>query len=195
MNTLVRFAAVISVAFIASTTAQAQDCPVSIIEPFDLTETDIASIYDCIGDKMVVAYSSGGDMVAKNYRNWTVTGTRHGVAGAHGNRLLLTYANDIAAEQYLKFAEEGVMMPTGSRLAKESIRINKKKIAAVVGPLFLMTKLEAGAAPETADWLYGGIQPNGKPMKFKQSFCHDCHMSWEDQDYLAYPLEEVRVSN
>jgi len=195
MNHLVKFAAVVSFALLASTGAQAQDCPVSTTEPFDLTEADIASIYACIGDRMVEGYTKGGDMVAKNYRNWTVSGTRHGVAGAHGNRLLLTYANDIAAEQYLKFAEEDVVMPVGARLAKESIKINKKKNAAVVGPLFLMTKLAAGAAPETADWLYGGIQPNGKPMKFKQSFCHDCHMSWEEQDYLAYPLEDVRVSN
>ncbi|AZV77163.1 recombinase [Parasedimentitalea marina] len=195
MNHLVKFAAVVSFALLASTGAQAQDCPVSTTEPFDLTEADIDSIYACIGDRMVEGYTKGGDMVAKNYRNWTVSGTRHGVAGAHGNRLLLTYANDIAAEQYLKFAEEDVVMSVGARLAKESIKINKKKNAAVVGPLFLMTKLAAGASPETADWLYGGIQPNGKPMKFKQSFCHDCHMSWEEQDYLAYPLEDVRVSN
>lgn len=195
MNTHLKLAAVLSVALAANTAAQAQDCQVSTTEPFDLTEADIASIYDCIGDRMVDAYSQGGDMVAKTYRNWTITGTRHGVAGAHGNRLLLTYANDIAAEQYLKFAEEGVVMLVGSRLAKESIKINKKKNAAVVGPLFIMTKLETGAAPETSDWLYGGIQPNGKPLKFKQSFCHDCHQSWEDQDFLAYPLEEVRVSN
>ncbi|OUS35016.1 recombinase [Rhodobacterales bacterium 56_14_T64] len=195
MNPLLKLAAVLSVALVANTAAQAQDCQVSTTEPFDLTEADIASIYDCIGDRMVDAYSQGGDMVAKNYRNWTITGTRHGVAGAHGNRLLLTYANDIAAEQYLKFAEEGVVMPVGSRLAKESININKKKNAAVVGPLFIMTKLEAGAANETNDWLYSGIQPNGKPLKFKQSFCHDCHQGWEDQDFLAYPLEEVRVSN
>jgi len=32
-------------------------------------------------------------------------------------------------------------------------------------------------------------------MKFKQSFCHDCHQSWEGQDFLAYPIEEVRLSN
>ncbi|PCJ09101.1 MAG: recombinase [Rhodobacteraceae bacterium] len=195
MTNTLKILAVISATVISGTAAHAQDCPVSTTDPFDLTEADIASIYDCIGDKMVEGYAKGGDMVAKNYRNWTVTGTRHGVAGAHGNRLLLTYANDIAAEDYLKFAEEGVVMPVGSRLAKESIKINKKKNAAVVGPLFIMTKLEAGAAPKTNDWLYGGVLPNGKPMKFKQAFCHDCHQSWEDQDYLAYPLEEVRVGN
>lgn len=195
MTHVLKFATVLSAMIFSGAGAQAQDCPVSITEPFDLEAADIASIYDCIGDKMPEGYSKGGDMVAKDYRNWTVTGTRHGVAGAHGNRLLMTYANDIAAEQYLKFAEDGVVMPVGSILAKESIKINKKKQAAVVGPLFIMTKLEAGAAAETNDWLYGGIQPNGKPMKFRQAFCHDCHSSWEDQDFLAYPLEEVRVGN
>jgi len=195
MNHSIEFAAVLSVTLVSGGAALAQGCPVAIDDPFDLGASDIASIYDCIGDKMVADYSQAGDMVAKNYRNWTVTGTRHGVAGAHGNRLLLTYANDIAAEQYLKFVEQGVVMPAGSRLAKESIKINKKKKAAVVGPLFIMTKLEAGAAPETGDWLYDVIQPNGKPMKVKQSFCHDCHLNWEDQDFLAYPLEEVRVGN
>jgi hypothetical protein len=107
---------------------------------------------------------------------------------------LQTWANDIAAEQYLKFAEEGVDMPVGSVLAKESFKIHKKKKKAVVGPLFIMTKLEKGASPDTDDWLYSGLQPNGKPMKFKQSFCSDCHVSWEDQDDLAYPAEEVRIT-
>ena len=58
-----------------------------------------------------------------------------------------------------------------------------------------MTKMEAGSIPETNDWLYGGLQPNGKPMKFKQAFCHDCHAGWEEQDFLAYPLEEVRLGS
>ncbi|NIZ63191.1 recombinase [Sedimentitalea sp. CY04] len=195
MNSLVIFAVLIAVAIIAGTTAQAQDCQVSVTDPFDLTESDIARIYDCIGDRMVAAYSKGGDTVAKNYRGWTVTATRHVVDGTHGNGLLLTYANDIAAEQYLKFAEQGVVMPVGSQLAKESIRINATKNAAEVGPLTLMTKLETGASPETGDWLYGGIQPNGDPMRFQQASCHDCHKIWEGQDYLGYPIEEVRIGN
>ena len=28
---------------------------------------------------------------------------------------------------------------------------------------------EAGSAPETGDWVYAGIQPNGKPMKFNRA--------------------------
>lgn len=180
---------------LACAPAWAADCPVDVTSIGDLDNAQVAELYTCIKDKMAEGYAKGGDEVASTFRSWTVTSTQPAVAGPHGSRALQTFANDIAAEQYLKFAEEGVNMPVGSVLAKESFSVNKKKKIGRVGPLFIMTKVEAGAAPETNDWVYGGIQPNGKPMKFKQSFCHDCHTSWEDQDYLAYPLEEVRVSN
>lgn len=179
-----------------ATTGHAQDCKaVSVEDAFDLDEAAIVALYDCLKDAMAKSYAKEGDPIGKNYRNWILTSTRPAVQGAHSNRLLQTFANPVAAEHYLKFEEEGVEMPVGSVLAKESITVSIKKKAARVGPLFIMTKLEAGGAPETDDWLYGGIQPNGKPMKFKQSFCHDCHVVWEDQDNLAYPMEEVRVSN
>lgn len=176
-------------------TAHAAECAVAVDDPFALEAAAIDEIYACLKDEMVASYATEGDAVASAYRDWTVTSTRPAVAGAHGNRLLYTFANDIAAEQYLKYAEEGVSMPVGSVLAKESITISAKKKAAVTGPLFIMTKGEPGSAPETADWVYGGIQPNGKPMQFKQSFCHDCHIAWEAQDMMAYPLEEVRLAN
>ena len=170
-------------------------CAVDVTDPLELDAAAIDEIYTCLKDEMAEKYAKEGDEVAAAYRDWTVTSTRPAVAGAHGNRLLQTFANDTAAEQYLKFAEEGVVMPAGSVLAKESISISSKKKEARTGPLFIMTKGEEGSAPDTGDWVYAGVQPNGKPMKFKQSFCHDCHVSWEAQDMLAYPLEEVRVSN
>ncbi len=178
-----------------ATSVSAETCAVDVEDPFDLEEAQINEIYTCIKEKMVEGYSKGDDPVAPVYREWAVTSTRPAVAGPHGNRLLQTFANDVAAEQYLKFADDGFVMPAGSVLAKESIKINKKKKAAVVGPLFIMTKGETGAAPDADDWIYSAVQPNGKPMKIKQSFCHDCHSGWSDSDSLAYPLEEVRVSN
>ena len=178
-----------------SATAASAACKVDVEDAFDLSEADVNEIYACLKDAMAEGYAKTGDEVGTAYRSWTVTSTRPAVAGPHGNRLLQTFANDIAAEQYLKFADEGFVMPVGSVLAKESIGISKKKKEARTGPLFIMTKLEAGGAPDYGDWLYGGVQPNGKPMKVKQSFCHDCHAGWAEQDMLAYPLEEVRVSN
>lgn len=123
-----------------------------------------------------------------------MTSTRPAVVGAHPQRFLQTFANDIAAEQYLKFAESGFTMSVGSVLAKESFGINKKKNILRSGPLFIMAKVAAGEAPETMDWVYSALQPNGKPMRFKQSMCHDFHVGCEAQDAMAYPLEEVRIS-
>lgn len=178
-----------------ATVGFAQNCKaITVEDAFDLDDAAIVELYDCLKDAMAEGYANEGDPIGKNYRSWTLSSTRPAVQGAHSNRLLQTFANPAAAEQYLKFEEEGVEMPVGSVLAKESITVSIKKKAARVGPLFIMTKLEPGAAPETDDWFYGGLQPNGKPMKFKQSYCHDCHVVWEDQDSLAYPMEEVRVS-
>lgn len=82
-------------------------------------------------------------------------------------------------------------MPVGSVLAKESINLSGKKKMARPGQLLIVTKLEAGSIPETNDWLFAGLQPNGKVMKIKRSFCHDCRETYEDSDYLVYPVEEA----
>ena len=188
--------AVAFAAFIAASTgAHAQDCPVAEgTDAWELDDAAVIELYDCIKDALAEGYAKEGDETAAAYRSWTVTSTRPAVAGPHGERFLQTFANDVAAEQYLQFAEEGVEMPVGSVLAKESFKINAKKNVLRRGPLFIMTKVGLDEAPDTMGWLYGGLQPNGKPMKFKQAFCHDCHVGWESQDALAYPLEEVRIS-
>jgi hypothetical protein len=179
---------------LTATTALAEDCAVITVEDqFDLEADEIVALYDCLADKLAEGYGKAGDEVGANYRSWAPTSTRPAIQGAHGNRILNTFANDIAAEQYLKYQEEDFTMPVGSVLAKESITISIKKKTARPGPLLMMTKMEVGSIPETNDWLYTGVQPNGKTMKVKQSFCHDCHEAYEDSDFLAYPMEEVRL--
>ncbi|MEI4232783.1 hypothetical protein [Roseovarius sp. D22-M7] len=119
--------------------------------------------------------------------------TRPAVQGAHSQRLLQTFANDAAGEQYLKFATEGVEMPAGSVMAKESFGIDDGN--GRIGPLFLTTNLEEGASPDTDDWRYAAVTGSGGTMGISQSFCHDCQVQWEAQDMMAYPIEEVRISN
>jgi len=184
----------IAAAFGLAASAAAAECTnVGVDDFFDLEEPQVVALYDCLKDKMAEGYAKGGHEVGTAFRGWTLTATRPAVAGPHGGRLLQTFVNDIAAEQYLKFEDEGVEMPVGSVLAKESISLSKKKMTARPGPLFIMTKMEDGSIPETDDWLYDAVQPNGKPMKIKQAFCHDCHVGWSDQDNMGYPVEEVRV--
>ena len=190
------FAAAAMAAFaISGTAAYAEDCPVDVEDSFDLTAEQIEDIYACMETKLIEGYGKQDHEIGAVYRDWSVTATRGAVAGPHGKRILFSFVNDIGKEQYLKYEEENVQMPVGSVIAKESITISKKKKAALVGPLLIMTKLEAGAAPETGDWLYSGVQPGGKTLKVSQKFCHDCHSAFEDQDMLGYPLEEVRLPN
>lgn len=156
-----------------------------------MSEDDVRALYDCIFDAMPTAYAQEGDEIAQAYRDWTVTGTHAGPDPSHGDRLLLTFANDLAAETYLAFATEGVDMPVGAILAKESIALRDG--TGRIGPLFIMEKVGLEAAPETGGWRYSGIQPNGKPLGAPQSFCADCHALFEGQDSLAYPAPDLRV--
>ena len=176
-----------------ATAATAAECKVEKENVWDMSAEEITAFYDCMKASMAEAYAKNDIEAASTYRDWTVTSTRPAVQGAHSGRLLQTFANDIAAEQYLKFAPEGVEMPAGSVLAKESFGI--KDGTGRVGPLFLMTKLEEGASPDTADWRYAVVTGSGGTMGISQAFCADCHVNWEAQDMLAYPMEEVRVSN
>lgn len=180
-----------AIAALTGGAALAQSCPATG-DPYDLDADAVNALYACIEAKMATQYASKGNAVAAAYRGWTAASTRPAVAGPHGERFLQTFVNDIGAAQYLKYAEDGFTMPVGTVIAKESFRI--KKGEAVVGPLFIMTKLENGAAPDAQDWHYDALLPSGGVMKIKQSFCANCHMGWEDQDSLAYPLEEVRIA-
>lgn len=178
-------------AALVGTSTQAQDCLVEAPDAYEMTEEQIVALYACIEAAMPEAYAKEGNAIGAAYRSWTVTGTRPGPDPSHGDRLLLTFANEIAAPEYLKFAAEGVEIPVGGILAKESIAIREGK--GRVGPLFIMEKVGVDAAPETDGWRYSAVQPNGKPMGVQQGFCHGCHGAFADQDSLAYPAEELRV--
>ena len=162
-------------------------------DPYDLDDAGVSALYDCIEAAMAEGYGREGDEIGSAFRGWAVTSTRPALAGPHGERFLQTFANDVAAEQYLKFETEGVEMPEGSILAKESFRVGDDGVAKV-GPLFIMTKVGEGESPDTNDWIYSALLPNGKPMGIQQSFCSACHAGWAEQDDLAYPVEEVRIS-
>lgn len=182
----------IGLTFAVASTAAAKDCILDG-DIYDANDEAVNALYDCMQEKMITGYTKGDSEVAAQFRDWAVSATRPAVHGTHGERFLLTFVNDIGKDTYLAFADENVDMPIGGVLAKESIKIGKKGKARV-GPLFIMEKVGVDAAPETNGWLYAGVQPNGKPLKFKQSFCHNCHSGWDFQDYMAYPVEEVRVS-
>ena len=171
--------------------AFAQDACAVEGDHWDLDAAGVDALYECMEARMLEGYTKEGDEIAAVYRDWAPTATRMAVAGPHGERFLNTFVNETGAEQYLAFEQGEFEMPVGSILAKESVAVREG--TARVGPLFFMTKVDD--APDYDNWLYAGVQPNGKPLRISQDFCHDCHGAFEDQDSMGYPLEEVRVSN
>lgn len=163
----------------------------------DLSLGEAAAIYDCLKDKMVKGYQKGGKRwipaeYVNGYRDWKAASTGPAAPGVHGGRFLMTYVNDAGFEAYTQYAE-GVEMPVGTLIAKESFTVNGKG-KAKAGPLFIMEKVAEGASPETGDWHYMMVSPKGAPQAVNVvSACHDCHSGYEEQDYLGYPVEEVRL--
>lgn len=173
-------------------TAQS-DCTFSI-EVIDFEQADIDRLYDCVKDDLAAGYAKEGHPVGSVYRDWQATSTGPAAPGPHGDRFLYTFANDTAFADYVSYRDDGGWsMPVGSVLAKESYTLTKEG-APRKGPLFVMTKVAGGEADEFGNWVYSAVQPNGKNMGIKQSFCHDCHQAFADQDSLGFPDTDVRFS-
>ena len=82
--------------------------------------------------------------------------------------------------------------------AKDSFSVNGKG-QVMVGPLFLMTKMEAGFNAGSGDWQYQMVMPNGTVFgttngagSAKVQFCADCHNAVGEQDALWFLPEEYR---
>lgn len=158
---------------------------------------EAAVVYDCLKDKMVKGYQKGGKRwipadYVNGYRDWKPASSGPAAPGVHGGRFLMTYVNDTGFDAYTQYAE-GVEMPAGTLIAKESFTVNGKGNAKP-GPLFIMEKVAKGTSPETGDWFYMMVSAKGAPQAVNVvSACHDCHSGYEDQDFLGYPVEEVRL--
>ena len=182
--------AALSATLLSSSAVWAADCTTEVAKD-DLSQDQIQALYDCLKSELRAGYASKDGALTKEYQEWKAVSKSPAAPGTHGKRFLITYANDAAFDEYVKYSDERGPMPVGSILAKESFSLSKKGKARK-GPLFFMTKLAAGEAAKFGDWLYGAFKPNGKVMKVKQSFCHGCHKAFEDQDSLGYPDEDVR---
>jgi hypothetical protein len=165
----------------------------------DLTYEEAQAVYDCIKDDLHAGYTKGdkgwipAEFVA-DYRGWTRASKLPANPGFHGGRFLLTYVSEPGAGEYLKFKEEDVNIPSGTVIAKESFAVNDAgKVEK--GPLFIMQKVEEGTSPETMDWYYMMVGPDGAPQAVPvMTACNECHIgNYGDQGGLGYPVEDARA--
>lgn len=167
---------------------------------YELTPAEATAVYDCLKADLLDGYLQGdkrwipADYVA-SYRSWTPASAFPAAPGFHGERLLMTYVNEIGADTYLEYKDEGVIVPAGTVIAKESFAVDEQgKVQP--GPLFIMEKVEAGRSPQTDDWFYMAVAPNGSPMAMDViSACSECHQqNFGAQGGLGYPVPGARIA-
>ncbi len=156
----------------------------------------LRAAYDGLKAGMKVSYGASGANGALEYQGWQNYNTQPYRSATHGGRLVNNYANATAAA-YGQFGEAGIM-PDGSILAKDSLKISASGKAAP-GPLFLMEKMDAEFDSDNGDWKYSLIMPNGTTWGVTggknskgMGFCSDCHIAAEDFDYLFFMPDEYR---
>jgi len=145
--------------------------------PARLSDADALSIYDRIHDDMVSAYRLSRDPVADRYYTWRRYNRAPYLSATHGNRYINNYANGAARA----YGQEGAEMPVGAVLAKDSFTITGQGDV-FAGPLFVMEKMPAGFSPDTRDWRYTMIMPDGSlfgttkgESSNRVEFCASCH--------------------
>jgi len=167
-----------------------------IERPASLTNTEALTIYDNVADQMARGYADSGDPAARDYRQWQLFNTAPYRSATHGNRYVSNYANAKAAD-YAK-TQNGLKLPAGAVVVKDSFTVTAEK-QIFAGAFFVMEKLAAGTSPETADWRYVMIMPDGSYFGDTSGsnaqnvdFCHGCHKAVSENDYLYFVPEKFR---
>lgn len=162
----------------------------------ELTPDEAAEAYACARDLLQEAYRVSGDPTADAYAEWDLYNTEPYLSALHGSRYVNNYAND-AAESYGEW-EDGGPMQAGGILAKDSFLVGGDG-AVGRGPLFLMEKMEAGFNPDSDDWKYSMILPDGNFFGVTNGvnssaveFCIGCHLA-APVDQMFFLPDEFRV--
>ncbi len=164
----------------------------------ELADADALTIYDRIRDDMAAVYRQSGNNHAGVYQTWRRYNLTPYVSATHGNRYVNNYANP-KAKIYGQFENAGTL-PQGSVLAKDSFEVTAHGDV-LTGPLALMEKMQPGFNPESRNWRYTMIMPDGRVFgttKGERServeFCAECHLAAGDaNDHLFFIPKKHRV--
>lgn len=191
------FAALVVSNAVAESTGE--NAHIAIENPAELSKDEALRIYQSLQKRMARGYDAAHLDQLLNYQNWPLFNDAPYISATHGKRFVNSYANRMAHNYGT--LQAGEKLPLGSVLAKDSITVTDEGNVHP-GALFVMEKLAPGASPDTADWRYIMVLPDGSlfgdTMGERASavaYCHSCHEMVADRDYTFFVPEEFVVGN
>ncbi len=163
-----------------------------------LNSDEAARIYLIIKEALAKGYLSAGVPWINRYQSLEQFNTAPYLSASHGNHYLNNYGN-AEAEVYAQYEDAG-KFSEGAILFKDSFSIAGNQ-EIILGPLFIMQKMEEGFHPVSGDWKYIQIQPTGEMLgetnglnSEKVEYCIGCHLTREASDHLFFLPEEYRIT-
>ncbi len=195
MNYPMKAAALLTFLLIATSgSAQAQETVesghITVENPADLTPDKANEIYDELRQRMSESYALARLPIIKDYQSWTRYNSAPYLSATHGQRFVNNFANETASA-YGKLAK-GEKYPVGTVFAKDSMTVTDDG-KLFPGAMFVMEKLALGSNPETADWRYLMVIPDGtlfgdttgdEPELVE--YCHICHEAKASEDFVFF---------
>ena len=165
--------------------------------PADMFPNTAETVYQNIRAEMAAGYTLARMPEVRNYLSWRRYNKAPYRSATHGARYVNNYANKIG-EGYGAFEEVGVL-PEGSILVKDSFTATADG-GIYPGPMFVMEKMAAGFSPESNNWRYTMIMPDGSLFgetngvnSQSVAFCIGCHATRAEYDHLFFMPEEYRL--
>ena len=170
---------------------------ISLQNPADLSPQEAEELYETVRSGMFKGYSMSGLAATNSVGAWRRFNAAPYRSAQHGERFVNNYANAVG-EVYEMYEDAGTF-PEGSILAKDSFTVTEKG-EVYAGALFLMEKMPEGFDPESRDWKYSMILPDGSVFGISHGegheqveFCVTCHIAaGDEQDHLFFIPEELR---
>ncbi|KUJ79133.1 cytochrome P460 family protein [Ruegeria profundi] len=176
-----------------------ENAHIAIENPAELSKDEALRIYQSLQKRMARGYGAAHLDQLLNYQNWPLFNDAPYISATHGKRFVNSYANRMAHNYGT--LEAGEKLPLGSVLAKDSVTVTDEGNVHP-GALFVMEKLAPGASPDTADWRYIMVLPDGSlfgdtmgDRASSVAYCHSCHEMVADRDYTFFVPEEFVVGN
>ena len=175
----------------------AEEEHLAIENPAELSKEGAERIYASLQRRMERGYAVAQLDFLINYQYWPRFNDAPYISATHGQRFVNVYANRMATTYGT--LEKGQVLPAGSVLAKDSMTVTDEG-RVFPGAFFIMQKLAAGTSPDTGDWRYVMVMPDGSVFgdsigtrASAVAYCHACHKDAADRDYTFFVPPEYAV--